>query len=220
MSVSALVLAAAVTAAQPINAPDWVTPQDYPAVSATGRQGGSVVFRVVVSKDGRPQRCDVVESSGYEALDRQSCALVMLRSRFEPALDSSGSAVIAVYKNTVRWWLPNDGVPQPKPRAADIDLTVAKLPDGIEDPVKVEVGFMVDADGKMSDCSVVMPAQLKGRARKLQQAANDRLGRLACDRAMAMHRPSPALDEKDKALPSVQTAKISFATEAGARKRP
>lgn len=92
---------------QPDNNPaDWVTYADYPA--ALKKPGGEAIiwFRLMLDAQGRPTSCRVTQAIGEGALGDLTCALLMRRSMFEPALDATGQAIPTYYVNTVRWVLP------------------------------------------------------------------------------------------------------------------
>lgn len=90
-----------------MNGEPLITPEDYPITSLRQEEHGVVGFRVAVSASGMPTSCSITSSSGFPALDSQTCALIMQRSRFEPARTASGRAAPAIYQTNVRWTLPD-----------------------------------------------------------------------------------------------------------------
>lgn len=70
----------------------------------------------------------------------------MLRSRFNPATDRKGRAVVGTYTNRVRWVIPKDRV-NPMPSLLVVSVLVA-------------------ADGTVSDCRV---EQVEGDAARLSK---------------------------------------------------
>ena len=56
-----------------------------------------------------PNRCEIVESSGFEVLDKAACQRIMAKARFSPARDRAGKPVDGTYANRVRWTLPPGG---------------------------------------------------------------------------------------------------------------
>jgi TonB family protein len=87
---------------------NWITSDDYPTQAIQGAVTGIVVFRLMVGEDGRPESCDVLESSGSTWLDQYTCTLVMRRARFNPARDGLGTPMRGVYSNRVRFNVPID----------------------------------------------------------------------------------------------------------------
>lgn len=55
----------------------------YPGISRRMGEQGKVVLRVLISAEGRPEKVEISQSSGYERLDRQAQDTVM-RWRFVP----------------------------------------------------------------------------------------------------------------------------------------
>jgi hypothetical protein len=79
----------------------WLGPNDYPAEMLRRNRSGVVHFRLMVGVDGKPTACDV--QTGGSDFDKTTCALLMKRARFLPALDSEGKAIASYYANAVRW---------------------------------------------------------------------------------------------------------------------
>ena len=84
----------------------WFRWQDYPKQAIRERASGTVVVRVDVDADGNPARCAVVASSGHAALDETTCASIMKRARFTPALDAGGNPVAFHYISRTVWRMP------------------------------------------------------------------------------------------------------------------
>lgn len=125
----------------------WVTADDYPVQALRNEEQGVVEISFRVLPNGRVTACAVDKGSGSELLDAMACALVQVRGRYKPELNSMGRAVESVPK-TVRltWKLPED-VPE-------------DIPFG--QPFTSEMRIDVDAAGKVIDCevtkAVAMPA--------------------------------------------------------------
>ena len=79
---------------------------DYPVEASANGQEGAVGVRFLVGKDGRVSDCRIVESSGYKALDDQTCRIIESRARFEPALTAAGEPVASLSFTRIRWELP------------------------------------------------------------------------------------------------------------------
>lgn len=88
------------------NAARWVTNDDYPKVEFGRKNEGMTTFLLDVSADGKATDCRIAVSSGWPALDKRTCELVLRRSLFRPARDASGKAVAGHYVNRVWWQVP------------------------------------------------------------------------------------------------------------------
>jgi protein TonB len=87
---------------------DLVTSDDYPSASLRNNEEGVTKYRLDVGPDGKVVSCTVTGSSGHPALDDTACKLLQRRARFNPAKDTSGQAVAAVWPGAVRWQIPKD----------------------------------------------------------------------------------------------------------------
>jgi len=120
----------------PVGSPgDWVAEDDYPMVALRDEIEGRVGFVLGVGPDGVPTSCTVETSSYSEALDTQTCKLLMERARFHPATDPQGRPVQGRYRSTVRWTIP-EGEPE------EIG------------PAEIVRTFVVGTDGRMRDCMI------------------------------------------------------------------
>lgn len=73
-----------------------ITGRDYPpAIRDSWPRGGIIYLRLRIEPNGRPSRCDVMRSFGGPSIDQWTCALVMQRGLFRPALDARGVPVSA-----------------------------------------------------------------------------------------------------------------------------
>jgi protein TonB len=81
---------------------------DYPLEARTKGWQGAVVADVTVNTNGRVDKCDVVQSSGYKLLDDTTCQILIERARFRPARDKNGNPVADVLRTPpVTWaWQP------------------------------------------------------------------------------------------------------------------
>jgi len=80
-------------------------PPAYPRLAVRRGWQGSVVLRVLVAADGRPQQVQIAVSSGHDVLDEAARAQVLARWRFVPA-ERDGRAVAAWAKVPVEFKLP------------------------------------------------------------------------------------------------------------------
>ena len=70
-----------------------IVKKDYPKVLQEKGQRVIVEVRFTVGADGRPKNCRTYKSSGYAALDKVTCEVVVKRFRYEPARTFSGQAI-------------------------------------------------------------------------------------------------------------------------------
>jgi TonB family protein len=78
----------------------------YPARSLELSEQGVVRYRVAIDSNGTASECVVVGSSGFERLDRLTCAAAVRHARFAPTLDERGHRTRSVYEGEVVWRTP------------------------------------------------------------------------------------------------------------------
>jgi TonB family protein len=89
------------------NARNWdVMLSQYPARAREAREQGPVGFRVALDREGYATECVVISSSGYPALDDETCRLIMTRGEFKGVTDENGRKVNASFEGVVNWRLP------------------------------------------------------------------------------------------------------------------
>lgn len=90
-----------------------ISNHDYPAAAIQAREQGSVRIELSIGADGAVANCAVITSSESEALDNATCAIARERFRFSPGRNADGVATPSVYRQSVRWVLPEqlDGNP-------------------------------------------------------------------------------------------------------------
>lgn len=76
----------------------------YPPKSRRLNQEGTVRVRVLVDRDGVPQDCGIVDSSGHPDLDRATCEK-FLTTRYERPTNRSGENVQVRFMQTITWVL-------------------------------------------------------------------------------------------------------------------
>ena len=74
---------------------------DYPTEEIDRRGQGRVIVRVTVSAEGRATACATVATRNTPAMDQATCAAVMSRARFIPALDAQGRPTAAQVTESV-----------------------------------------------------------------------------------------------------------------------
>lgn len=87
-------------------AQDYVTPDDYTAAALAGRHEGWVAFILDVGPNGRVHGCRITRSSGVSILDSVTCAIMVRRARFTPAIDSNGQPAAGSIAQEIEWRLP------------------------------------------------------------------------------------------------------------------
>lgn len=113
----------------------WLRSDDYPAPSLEGLEEGITGFGLTIDATGKVRECRILSSSGYPLLDETTCRVMTERGRFAPARDTRGMAVEGRYASRLRWVLPIQHLPLPTRQA-------------------MVFSFIVEADGKRSDCRV------------------------------------------------------------------
>lgn len=73
------------------------------AASREQRAAGTVRFEFWIGKDGKVFNSRVMEGSGFESLDRDTCAALKSMPKQEPARDSDGSLQARRVVTSVRW---------------------------------------------------------------------------------------------------------------------
>jgi TonB family protein len=86
----------------PISPESWVFTDDYPS-SELGGPGGKVTAAFDIGVDGRPANCTIAISSGARAFDDRTCAVIIRRARFIPAIDDSGRPRATSANHTIIW---------------------------------------------------------------------------------------------------------------------
>ena len=85
----------------------WVHDSDYPLAALSKRESGTTTFGMIVDQDGRVHKCFLVATSGSPSLDQQTCAIMIHRTRFEPAISADGKPTPAVITARLRRVLPH-----------------------------------------------------------------------------------------------------------------
>ncbi|MBB6124917.1 TonB family protein [Sphingobium subterraneum] len=93
--------------ATPLGSPGlWLESDDYPATALRYAMTGMTSFRMTVDATGKPSRCDIVESSGFDVLDRATCSRLMANAKFSPPRDPAGKLAEGTYAGRVKWVMP------------------------------------------------------------------------------------------------------------------
>jgi TonB family protein len=78
----------------------------YPPGAYKRGEQGRVAFRIRIEPDGSLGTCDVTESSGFAALDRETCEVILQYARLKPVRNEDGRAIRAVQSGFIVWRLP------------------------------------------------------------------------------------------------------------------
>lgn len=81
---------------------------DYPMEAIEKEEQGTVAYRLTIGRRGGVPDCEIVESSGSEALDEQTCRILEERAHFSPARDAAGKRIPDTYSGRIRWVLPDE----------------------------------------------------------------------------------------------------------------
>jgi len=90
--------------AKPLTRPSrWLASSDYPRAMLNVGKQAQVNFRLSIGANGAPTGCEVQSSYNDKKFDDVTCAILLRRARFSPALDAARAPVASYYLNTVRW---------------------------------------------------------------------------------------------------------------------
>ena len=126
--------------AKPVGSPgSWIMQDDYPPVAARLGMTGNTSFKLSVDATGKPTRCVISESSGFDVLDNATCDRLITNAKFTPAHDRAGKPIESTYSNRVIWTLPDGTVSPISERFFSVLLTI-------------------DQAGKVTSCRMVILA--------------------------------------------------------------
>jgi periplasmic protein TonB len=82
---------------------------DYPEAAIAAEAQGTAQARLTIGTDGRVTGCDLIRSTGNNALDSTTCNILRRRVKFTPARDSNGNPTTDTYTTPpISWVLPKD----------------------------------------------------------------------------------------------------------------
>lgn len=102
-SAAATLILAMPLSAQTGTARSWSSDDDLPTHDIAKSTSGVTNVQFDVTEKGRAKNCVVISSSGSEALDRKSCAVVLGVPRFAVAKDESGNPIPATQTRRIDW---------------------------------------------------------------------------------------------------------------------
>lgn len=166
--------------ATPLGAPNLLslfTTDDYPVSAIRAGQEGTVEVRLLVTVEGRVDRCEILSSSGSATLDLATCNILTRRARFRPALDRFGQATVDHITQKVRWVLPR------QPLAAITDRSTISY--GANGQILSCIYLSTDQDAARPSCQ-----QIDSLVRRMLNSSD--LGERLTDRTMMFeHRLQP-----------------------------
>ena len=78
----------------------------YPPGALKRGEQGRVAFKLTIEPTGVISMCDVTESSGFKALDAETCEIMGLYARVQPVRNADGRAIRATTTGFINWKLP------------------------------------------------------------------------------------------------------------------
>ncbi len=201
MIFSVFLAAAAATAPVPAMTNDWWS--DYYDTPAKGLAPGElsvVVAEITVNKNGYFAGCIGRSYLGNAKMGPYVCSRLQQRAGFEPARGPDGRKVVGIYRKLIM--------------VANVKKETAfKMPNfGIHIPGSaqsasgnpLELQFYLDANGRVSDCSLIeaVGINLLRHKQVLDAASVQR----ACAEVPTQLKPVPPRDKKGNPIPTAQNA--------------
>ena len=78
----------------------------YPQGALKRGEQGRVAFKITIEPTGTISGCEVTESSGFKALDAETCEIMALYARVQPVRSADGRAIRADQRGFINWKLP------------------------------------------------------------------------------------------------------------------
>ena len=184
---------------QPILPSNWITNDDYPEAARRSGVEGTTQISVTVSPKGKPEKCAAMVSSGDVTLDMTTCALILLRGKFQPAQDSAAVLVYGEFKARFNWVL-NDSIPDKSP--PELEIFVSRIPGSKSKQVRKFANILSDEQGSIVACD----ASQFGK--KWPNLAN-----LTCDEIKKQWRPRKMQGASGVPVKYVSTVDVSFVVD-------
>ena len=200
-----LLAASQLSAATPVNIEKWIGPDDFPSSVSIDSQitKFELVTQTLVDSTGRIVGCRIETPSENPKVDAFACALILKRARFTPATWTDGTPVPGLYRRNFAFRIFGDTLEH----FGDIEIGVARLPDGIKSPAFVEVAFATNADGRVGECIGPTPPK------KDVKPKNPQLVSLACSAVKAQWKPFTVMGPDGKPSRSVQNVVVKFSSD-------
>lgn len=199
----AILAASALIRAEPAVSPGgWVSDPDYPVGAKQRREEGTVGFSILITSEGRTANCFISKSSGFADLDKRTCDLMIVRSKFRSARDENGSPIADLFVGRATWRHPEKRYSRhwkSPPAEPDMILQVQKLPGGAQEEVALIV-TRIDGSGHVVYC------EADRNEKSLPQ-----LVEVACSQVKAGY-TSDIRDSEGKPIPMLRPFRIAFRT--------
>ncbi len=114
----------------------------YPASSLRRGEEGQVAFRMILNRDGRMNACQVTKSSGYKALDKATCDMIVAGATGQVMRDADNRRVSYQRDGLIDWTLP-EGFARPAVKPP-FDVASAGSGDAIICRRQQKTGSLVD----------------------------------------------------------------------------
>ena len=203
-----------IAAPELVNGPSIIRTDDFPVELLRSNQSAFENIRIIVAPSGKAETCDVIgevrvppRGENDETVGRRSCALMIVRGKFRPAVGADGRASYGTYSTWISWKLRKD-LSYSKPDQVDGDISVASLPEGTPDPALVRVDIAVAADGTPGICSPAPRAEYAPPAQVMSPA----LAAVACAQFAGSGRITPVRSGSGAMVASVQRLVARFST--------
>lgn len=195
-----IALAAQLSAPEPKQS--WFDRTDFWAQELAQQSLAGVWLRITVTPDAKTQACEIERSSGNPGFDARVCEITMKRAQFRPGSLQDGTPAYGVFRIPViftaippSWYTRKPQVLMP---VGDLNLTVDRLPKGKTSPLRVQLAFAVETDGRLSACGA-------------QDSKQDpTLVSLACREMSTQFKAVPAKRPDGTAVLSVQNGRVLF----------
>ena len=200
---SFLLAAAVATAPVPSMTTDWWSDYyDRPTQGLTPGEMSVVVAEIMVNKYGAFAGCVGHAYVGNPQMGPYVCSRLKMRALFKPARAPDGRKVIGIYRKLIivanvrkdtEFASPHFGI--------RLRGTAEKVSDN---PFQIQ--FYLDANGQVSDCSLVDSVGLNSERHK--QIVDAATVERACAEVPAQLKPVPPRDKSGIAIPTAQNALV------------
>jgi TonB family protein len=177
------------------DAGEWLSPTEFPFKAFHGNELSGIRVALTVDAGGRPVRCQVTRSSGFEEMDENTCTAAMRSARFTPARDAQGNPVPALWTTGARWTVDEIGNNNLVEINSDMIVSARAVPAG--EARLVTIDRLIGGDARVEGCTV----------RTSSGAAE--IDALACE--SAMQQPTPQVITAEGPAPrAVATQTLVF----------
>jgi TonB family protein len=217
----------AVQYAKLLNPADLSNAMRYPEQARMNEEEGRVVTWLLIGTDGKTERCGVQVSSGSNALDDQTCSLLIANALFEPAKDENGTAVRSIFYQALTWELEDEPDPALIAGAEELERLDAELPkrakkarllNGTEVARAMDYPKKTLARGQAGTTTMLLLVGPEGRVERCAVANSSGSGTLdvqSCNLFIANAKYNPARDRRGRAIPSIFHQRLTWRLEDG-----